>query len=341
MSHVDRFDVSSLVAPGAAAAVRESLSVLLTGSPVIIDAADAAAVAAPAAGSPGSVLREVAAPVLAVGDPFVAPPWLVDVADACVTTHPAPPSPWVSSDPSACADAVKAQPLAALALVRLLRATPALEVSVAIAAEAATYAALLGSAAFATWRAATDAEHHVADEPVLLSRSGDVLCVELNRPRVHNAVDTALRDALVEALGLAESDPALRVELSGRGASFCAGGDLSEFGQVGDPATSVAVRATRHPGASAHRIAPRLTVRIHGACIGAGIELAAFAGHVVADPGTTMRLPELSMGLVPGAGGTVSLPRRIGRHRTAWLALSGEPVDARTALHWGLVDALG
>lgn len=82
MSHVDRFDVSSLVAPGAAAAVRESLSVLLTGSPVIIDAADAAAVAAPAAGSPGSVLREVAAPVLAVGDPFVAPPWLVDVADA-------------------------------------------------------------------------------------------------------------------------------------------------------------------------------------------------------------------------------------------------------------------
>ena len=51
-------------------------------------------------------------------------------------------------------------------------------------------------------------------------------------------------------------------------------------------------------------------------------------------------LPELSMGLVPGAGGTVSLPRRIGRQRTAWLALTGEPIDAETARAWGLVDQI-
>jgi enoyl-CoA hydratase/carnithine racemase len=59
---------------------------------------------------------------------------------------------------------------------------------------------------------------------------------------------------------------------------------------------------------------------------------------VVARPDATFWLPELSLGLIPGAGGTVSLPRRIGRQRTAWLALSGRSLDARTALAWGLVD---
>ncbi|RIL07464.1 MAG: enoyl-CoA hydratase, partial [Proteobacteria bacterium] len=84
----------------------------------------------------------------------------------------------------------------------------------------------------------------------------------------------------------------------------------------------------------------RLEAHLHGACIGAGVELAAFAGRVVARADAWFALPELSMGLVPGAGGTVSLPRRIGRQRTAWLALSGARLDARTALGWGLVDEL-
>jgi enoyl-CoA hydratase/carnithine racemase len=50
-------------------------------------------------------------------------------------------------------------------------------------------------------------------------------------------------------------------------------------------------------------------------------------------------LPEVGMGLIPGAGGTVSIPRRIGRHRTAWLALTGNTIDAGTALAWGLADS--
>ena len=70
------------------------------------------------------------------------------------------------------------------------------------------------------------------------------------------------------------------------------------------------------------------------------MELPAFAGHVVADPATTFALPEVSLGLVPGAGGTVSLPARIGRHRTALLALLGHPIDVPTALAWGLVDGV-
>jgi enoyl-CoA hydratase/carnithine racemase len=86
--------------------------------------------------------------------------------------------------------------------------------------------------------------------------------------------------------------------------------------------------------------AARVRAVVHGACVGAGVELPAFAARVVAREGARFWLPELSLGLVPGAGGTVSLPRRIGRQRTAWLALSGRAIDAETALAWGLVDEL-
>jgi len=77
---------------------------------------------------------------------------------------------------------------------------------------------------------------------------------------------------------------------------------------------------------------------LHGPVAGSGIELAAFAGRVVADGSTRISLPEVGLGLIPGAGGTVSLPRRIGRHRTLRLALEPGSVDAATALAWGLVD---
>ncbi len=72
--------------------------------------------------------------------------------------------------------------------------------------------------------------------------------------------------------------------------------------------------------------------------MGSGIELAAFTDVVVAAPDTQIALPEIGLGLVPGAGGTVSLPRRIGRLRTAWLAFTGRPIDAATAQAWGLID---
>jgi enoyl-CoA hydratase/carnithine racemase len=74
--------------------------------------------------------------------------------------------------------------------------------------------------------------------------------------------------------------------------------------------------------------------------VGAGVEMAAFAGRLVAAPEVFFHLPEVEMGLVPGAGGTVSVPRRIGRWRAAWMTLTGARVDAATALEWGLVDEI-
>jgi enoyl-CoA hydratase/carnithine racemase len=74
--------------------------------------------------------------------------------------------------------------------------------------------------------------------------------------------------------------------------------------------------------------------------MGAGIELPAFADTVIAAEDTVIALPEVELGLIPGAGGTVSVTRRIGRHRTALLALSGMHLDPATAHALGLVDRL-
>lgn len=158
---------------------------------------------------------------------------------------------------------------------------------------------------------------------------------------MRNAFDAATRDALCEALQVAVADPSIsRVDLYGSGPAFCSGGDLAEFGTSRDPAQAHLVRVHRSPGALLNRCGPRVTAHLHGACVGAGIELAAFAGRVVAAPDTVIRLPEIGMGLIPGAGGTASIPVRVGRERTAYLALSGAELSVEEALRWGLVDEI-
>ena len=89
------------------------------------------------------------------------------------------------------------------------------------------------------------------------------------------------------------------------------------------------------------RLGPRCRAEVHGQVLGSGLEMAAYCGWVQASPDAVLGLPELSLGLIPGAGGTVSITRRIGRWRTAYLVLSGQHIDAATALRWGLVDAVG
>jgi enoyl-CoA hydratase/carnithine racemase len=150
-----------------------------------------------------------------------------------------------------------------------------------------------------------------------------------------------MRDALVEALDLAATDPDIRsVIVSAAGKCFSAGGDLNEFGDAPDPAIAHTIRSVRLPAASLARCAKRVTFLVHGACIGAGIEIAAFGARVQAKPDAFFQLPEINFGLIPGAGGCVSIPRRIGRQRTAYLALSACKLDAATALEWGLIDEI-
>ncbi|MCQ9183674.1 enoyl-CoA hydratase/isomerase family protein [Streptomyces sp. IBSBF 2953] len=267
--------------------------------------------------------------------------------DLLLTSSPDPPRPWVGClDPYATAqrlrEIVAARSDACLALVQVLRMGPGLTPADRLVVESLAYSALQAGAAFRSWLAGR--RPHAArpsTEPVLLDRDGDRLTVALNRPRVHNAFDAAMRDALCEALQVAVSDPTVtRVDLRGNGPSFCSGGDLAEFGSSSDPARAHRIRVHRSPAALLQRCAAEVTTHLHGACVGAGIELAAFAGRVTAAPGTVIRLPEISMGLIPGAGGTASLPTRIGRERTAYLALTGAALGAAEARRWGLIDEI-
>ena len=243
----------------------------------------------------------------------------------------------------AVARAVTANPQASVTLVQLLRLGESLAPLDALVAESLAYATLQGGLEFARWleQRGTRVRRPETDTPVIVTREDDRLRIVLNRPRLHNLYDAAMRDALVEALIVAVADTRLRVELSGAGRSFCAGGDLAEFGTTADTATAHSIRSRANAAPYLVALADRLTVFTHGACVGAGIELAAFASRVHASADAFFQLPEVSMGLVPGAGGTVSIPARIGRQRTAWMALTGARVDASTAREWGLVDSIG
>jgi hypothetical protein len=242
------------------------------------------------------------------------------------------------------AGAVAAAPIAAMTLAQVLRLGPRLAVDEALLVESLAYGTLLQGAEHRAWLAAHQrrALREVNPEPaVLVSRRDTRLDLVLNRPERRNAYSAEMRDALVAGLELAGADPTLAtVVISGRGNSFSAGGDLDEFGTHPDLATAHAIRSTRSAARLLAGCADRVRAEIGGACIGAGIELAAFAREVVAKPDAFFQLPELSMGLIPGAGGTASIPRRIGRQRTAWLALSGVRIDAPTALGWGLIDEI-
>jgi len=235
-------------------------------------------------------------------------------------------------------------PLAAAALVQILRTTASLPVGDALTVESLAYATLQAGPEFRGWLAGFRSPDRPATgdvPPVLAERSGDRLTIVLNRPARRNALSVEVRDALCEALELAVADPSIRtVSISGAGRCFSVGGDLVEFGTAPDPATAHAVRTIRMPARLLAECADRAEFRLHGACIGAGVELPAFGRRVVARANSFFQLPEITFGLIPGAGGCVSLPRRIGQQRTAYLALSARRISAVTALRWGLIDML-
>jgi hypothetical protein len=250
------------------------------------------------------------------------------------------------ADPVAEADRLLAviaeNPRASTILAKVLRAEPT-QATAALQLESFAYSTLLGGAEFARWlvRRGPRPRPSAPPEPVRLERHADTLHITLNQPARRNAYSAGLRDAFVEALTLAVLDRGIvRVVVDGAGPVFCSGGDLDEFGTTPDPVSAHFIRTAAGAGRLLHELADRTEFHVHGSCVGAGFELAAFAGRLIARPGTTFRLPEVGMGLIPGAGGTVSIVHRIGRWRTLYLAISGKLLDTATALDWGLVDDL-
>lgn len=279
-------------------------------------------------------LRQVPAPVLGFGGNAASP-----LARACDVWLPD------AEGIAALTAGIRHSPLAAGVLVQLLRMNESLRLDDALVAESLAYATLQAGSEFRAWLAGYRAEAAAVtndDGPaVQITRENEHLHLSLNRAGNRNAMSVEMRDALCEALQLALADDSIhRIRLSARGKCFSTGGDLGEFGTAPDSATAHAVRMLTLPGRLLARCAERTVVEVHGACIGSGIEFPAFAGRIEARANAWFQLPELKYGLIPGAGGCVSVTRRIGRQRTAWMVLSGQRIDARTAKAWGLIDAI-
>ena len=239
--------------------------------------------------------------------------------------------------------AIGRNPRAAAVLVQTTRILGSLHCHQALAVESLAYATLQGGREFSAWLK-LNRRPAVAppQQPVVLtSRDQDRLDIRLNSPANRNAFSVAMRDKLSEAFRLVAMDASIRqVHVSAEGPCFSAGGDLTEFGSSSDPAAAHQVRQLRMPAQYLAQEQARYHFHLHGACVGAGIELPAFAGHISAARGSWFQLPEVAMGLIPGAGGCVSLTARIGRQRTNYLAITGRRLDAEEALAWGLIDEI-
>jgi enoyl-CoA hydratase/carnithine racemase len=288
--------------------------------------------------------------LVAVDREGVLPPLDPARFDALVTTRADAPAPWVSVTPArleaqlAMVKATAEQcPIATAMLARVLRLGAGLEFEAALEVESLAYSALLGGAEFARWLEGPPDEPggEESASPVRYQREGDVVTLTLASPATRNAMTAAMRDALYEALVNVLEDPSEpRLVLRGEGKCFSTGGYLPEFGTAKDLAKAHVIRTQRSCARVLYRLGNRAEVHLHGACIGSGIEVPASAARRIASPDLLVQLPELVMGLIPGAGGTASLNRAIGRHRLMWLALGSFRIGAEQARDWGLVDAI-
>ena len=167
---------------------------------------------------------------------------------------------------------------------------------------------------------------------VHLERDGDVAVIVIDNPPI-NAGSADVRRGLLEAVELVKSDDSIAAAvLIGAGTTFIAGSDIREFGQPlvepQLPAVIAAIEACPKPFVAA----------LHGAALGGGFELALGCDARVAAPGTVVGLPEVTLGIIPGAGGTQRLPRIVGIPRAIRMICSGERVPSAAALEAGLID---
>ncbi|MGY6269365.1 3-hydroxyacyl-CoA dehydrogenase NAD-binding domain-containing protein [Achromobacter denitrificans] len=168
----------------------------------------------------------------------------------------------------------------------------------------------------------------------LARRYEDVLVVAIDHPPV-NALSTAVRAGLAAAIDEAQADPQVRaVVLVGAGKNFIAGADIREFGKPPQPPSLPDV-CNRIESS----VKPVVAV-VHGAALGGGLEVALASHYRVALPGAKLGLPEVNLGLLPGAGGTQRAPRLMGAQAALDLMLSGKHLSADDALKAGLVDVL-
>jgi enoyl-CoA hydratase len=175
-------------------------------------------------------------------------------------------------------------------------------------------------------------------DPVRVDREGAVAVLTIDHPpanAISRAVISGLRDAVAE-IGRPESGVRVAV-LTGQGEKFfAAGADVTEFQTLGLDNIAAGQALTLEM----ERCPVPLIAAVNGIAFGGGCELALACDVRIASTTARLGQPEINLGIIPGWGGTQRLPRLIGATRAMPLLLTGEPLDARTALEWGLVSAV-
>jgi len=177
-------------------------------------------------------------------------------------------------------------------------------------------------------------------QTILFEKRQSIGYVTLNRPEALNAYNVRMRDDLYEILGAIRDDPDLNVVvLKGAGdRAFCAGADLSEFLTAPPPPASRQVRWERDVWGLFLAIPQPVIASLHGYVLGSGIEMALCCDLRIASEEARFGLPEVTLGIIPAAGGSQTLPRTVGRAKSLEMLLTNRWIDAREALSAGLVN---
>jgi enoyl-CoA hydratase len=174
-----------------------------------------------------------------------------------------------------------------------------------------------------------------------LEREEPIVLIALNRPEVLNALNLQMISELDDAFAALDADPAIRaIVLTGRGErAFAAGADIAELSALSG-STSGAELSRRGQALTLRmeRMGTPVIVAVNGFALGGGCELAMAGDIRLASENARFGQPEVNLGLIPGYGGTQRTARMLGRGMAMLMCLSGEPIDAQTALQWGLVQ---
>ena len=175
-------------------------------------------------------------------------------------------------------------------------------------------------------------------ETVIYQREGPIAQVSLNRPQVINAYNVQMRDELYQVLQAVRDDPGVGVViLRGEGErGFCAGADLTEFGTAPSQAVARQVRWERDVWGLFLELPQPLICAMHGYVIGSGVEMAMLCDLRIAAEDVVFAMPEVSLGMIPAAGGTQTVARGIGVSPTLEMLLLNRRIGPPEALRMGL-----
>ena len=177
-------------------------------------------------------------------------------------------------------------------------------------------------------------------ETIVFEKSPGIAWITLNRPRVLNAYNIQMRDDLYEVLTAINDDPEIAaVILKGAGEkAFCVGADLTEFGTAPSPVIARQIRRERDVWGLLLSLKQPLLAALHGYVLGSGVEIACCCDIRIASEDVVFGMPEVSLGMIPAAGGSQTLSRLLRSGKALETLLTGQRINASEAYRIGLVN---